>query len=122
MAAQVGILAGQRLQYLAHGLARELHRILLAGILAERSGNQNLSHRSILPWELPSGQSPAGSYWHGRSARSLSIVRRRRTRSRSWPDRAWKNTHRNWGGSETRPKRPSLAHALPGRRDSNLSD
>src|SRR5260370_26494298 len=95
MAAEIGVLAGERLQDLANSGPRELHRILFAGILAKRSWYQNFSHRSILPWALPSGQNPDDNCWRDRSAHSLPITRHTRTRSRSFPDRAAKSTHRN---------------------------
>src|SRR5271170_2525460 len=122
MPAQVRVLAGERMQHFADGGAGELHRILLAGELAKRSGDQNLSHRSVLPWELPSGRNPGGSYWRDRSAPSLSIVRRRRTRGRNAPDRAWKNRRRNRDGSEKLPARPTHAPSIPGPRDAGPWD
>src|SRR5271170_791865 len=120
MPAQVRVLAGERMQHFADGGAGELHRILLIGELAKRSGNQNLSHRSVLPWEPPSGRNPGGSYWRGRNAPSLSIVRRMRTRGRSAPGRAWKNTRRNPDASETHPAHPSLFRATRDPRDAGL--
>src|SRR5271154_6241514 len=122
MPAQVRVLAGERMQHFADGGAGELHRILLAGELAKRSGNQNLSHKSVLPSELPSGRNPGGSYWRDRNARSLSIVRRMRTRGRNAPDPAWKNRRRNWGASGILPTRRALAAAIPGPRDADPWD